>query len=118
MVDDEPEICALTKSFLAKKNYAIMAAQDEPSALQALKSGHFDLVLLDLRLGNSSGIELLRKIKEFDQDTKVVMVTALDDEESIRQAKSLGADDYITKPFTSERLGNLVAEKLTGSGKG
>lgn len=112
VVDDEAEICAVTKSFLTKKNYDVITATDEPSALQAVESMHPGLILLDVRLGSVSGIDVLRKIKEINKDVKVIMVTALDDEESIQQAKSLGADDYITKPFTSDCLTKIIAEKL------
>lgn len=112
VVDDEAEICAVTKSFLTKRNYDVLIAADEPAALEALKKQRPDLVLLDVRLGGVSGIEVLRKIKEINKDTKVIMVTALDDEDSVEQAKSFGADGYITKPFTAESLSRIIAEEL------
>ena len=70
------------------------------------------LALLDVRLGDESGMDALQKIKEIDKNIKVIMVTALGDEESIRQAKSLGADDYITKPFTAAYLNDLIVQKI------
>lgn len=112
MIDDEAEICSLTRSFLTRKNYDVLTAEDGPSALQAVKDEHPGLVLLDMRLGSSSGIEVLRKIKEFDKNIKVIMVTALDDEDSARQAKSLGAEDYIIKPFSCDSLSRIIAERL------
>lgn len=112
VVDDEAEICAVTKSFLTKKNYSVMTAEDEPSAVQAVREWRPCLILLDLRLGSTSGIELLRKIKEIDKGLKVIMITGLGDEESIRQANSLGADGFVEKPFTADYLTKIIAEKL------
>lgn len=112
VVDDEAEICAVTKSFLSRKNYAVATATDEAAALEALEKQRPDLVLLDVRLGGVSGIELLRKIKEINKDAKVIMVTGAEDDQSMEQAYKLGADDYITKPFSCEALSRLVAEKL------
>lgn len=113
VVDDEAEICALTKKFLTRKNYDVLAATDEPAALEAIEKERPDLVLLDVRLGSISGIELLRKIKQGNnKDIKVIMVTALDDEEAAAEAKSLGAEDYITKPFTSDSLTKIIEKRL------
>ena len=63
-------------------------------------------------MGADSGMDVLRKAKEIDKDIKVIMVTALDDEETIKQAKSLGADDYIAKPFTAAYLNDFILQKL------
>ncbi|MBM3245928.1 MAG: response regulator [Candidatus Omnitrophica bacterium] len=116
VVDDEKEICRLTQSFLAKRDYAVFTATDGAAAVELTKKERPRLVLLDVRLDNESGMEVLRRIKEVDKNIKVIMVTALDDEESIRQAKSLGADDYIAKPFTAAYLNDLLLQKLSGLG--
>jgi len=116
VVDDEEEICALTKSFLGKRNYNVLTASNEKEALETIKKEHPQLVLLDILLGSTSGLDLLPKIKELDKNIKVVMLTAVEDEETILKAKSQGADDYISKPFTASFLDNLTVEKIASLG--
>ncbi|MFA5410959.1 MAG: response regulator [Candidatus Omnitrophota bacterium] len=113
VVDDEKEICEVTRSFLSKKNYLCSVAVCEAEAMAILNKEHPDLVLLDIRLKETSGLDVLRKIKEIDPKIKVVMVTGLADEESVRQAKAQGADDFVSKPFTADCLQELVAQKLS-----
>ncbi len=117
VVDDEPEICEVTRSFLAKRDYSVFTATDSAAALELIDKEHPQLMLLDVRLGSESGIELLRKVRELDKEIKVIMVTALDDEETVRQAKSLGADDLITKPFTAGFLNDFIMRKFSGTGE-
>lgn len=116
VVDDEPEICEVTRSFLAKRNHSVFTATDSAAALELVSREHPQLMLLDVRLGSESGIELLRKVREIDKEIKVIMVTALDDEETIRQAKALGADDLIAKPFTAGFLNDFIMKKISGMG--
>ena len=112
VVDDEEEICELTRSFLRKKNYCTLGATSRKEAIEIVKKDQPQIVLLDIRLGSESGLETLRQIKEINKDIKVIMVTALNDEESMAQAKSQGADDYIAKPFTAEFLENILLKKV------
>jgi len=116
VVDDEEEICQLTLSFLVRKNYNVFTATNGEVAIDLVKKEHPQIVLLDVRLGSESGIEVLEKIKEIDEEIRVIMVTALDDEESIRQAKALGADDYIAKPFTATYLNDFILQKIANLG--
>ena len=113
VIDDEKEICELTKDFLRRKNYLCFSANDEAEALDLIKKEHPQLVLLDVRLGDISGLDILPKIKELDKEVKVIMVTGLGDAESIQQAKFLGADDFLIKPFTVSFLNDLIAKKLS-----
>ncbi len=116
VVDDEEEVCALTKSFLTKRNYNVLTATTDLEAIEMVKKEHPQVVLLDILLGSSSGLDVLSKIKEIDKNIKVIMVTALEDEETILQAKSLGADDYISKPFSTSYLDDLTLEKISKLG--
>ncbi|MEW6101928.1 MAG: response regulator [Candidatus Omnitrophota bacterium] len=112
VVDDEEEICELTRTFLRKKNYCTFGANSGEEALEVIRKEHPHIALLDVRLGSDSGIDVLGRIKEIDKKVKVIMVTALNDEESMKQAKALGADDYIVKPFTSAYLNDLILKKI------
>jgi two-component system response regulator (stage 0 sporulation protein F) len=112
VVDDEAEICELTRNFLRNKDYCTFGANSRKEAIEVVKKDKPQIVLLDIRLGSESGLEALRQIKEINKDIKVIMVTALNDEDSIKQAKSLGADDYITKPFTAGFLEDILLKKV------
>lgn len=112
VVDDEQEVLDVTRGFLRKKNYCTLGATTSNEAIEVLKKEEPQIVLLDVRLGNDSGLDVLQKIKDFNRSIKVIMVTALNDEASIWQAKTLGADDYIAKPFTAQDLEDLILKKI------
>ena len=111
VVDDEQEICELTRSFLTKHNYRVFTANSQDEALNIVNKERPQIILLDMRLGPDSGIDVLRKIRQIDMAIKVIMVTGMDDEKSIIEAKAEGADDYIIKPFTAGFLRDIIAEK-------
>jgi len=113
VVDDEQEICEVTERFLQRKGYTVYTAQDKQGALEVLEKSRPQILLLDIRLGAESGLNLLKQIRELQKDVKVIMVSALDDDESIRQARSLGADDYVTKPFTTQYLNDFILQKIS-----
>jgi DNA-binding response OmpR family regulator len=113
VVDDEKEVCEVTKKFLERKKYQVFTAYDTQGALEVLQKSRPQLVLLDIRLGGESGLDVLRKARELDKDIKVIMVSALEDEEKIREARSLGADDYVTKPFTAQYLNDFILQKIS-----
>lgn len=112
VVDDEQEICDITRSFLRKKNYCTLGATTRKEAIEIVKKDQPQIVLLDIRLGPESGLDTLKQIKEINKDIKVIMVTALNDEDSVAEAKSLGADDYISKPFTADFLEGILLKKV------
>lgn len=113
VVDDEKEICELTKKFLERKEYAVFTAQNTKEALEVMQESRPQLVLLDIRLGEESGLDVLKKARELDKNIKVIMVSALEDQESISEARSLGADDYVTKPFTAQYLNDFILAKIS-----
>jgi DNA-binding response OmpR family regulator len=113
IVDDEEEICQVTERFLSRRKYICFTASSGKEALVLANKERPNLVLLDVRLNNESGLDILPKLKQIDKDVKVIMVTALDDEETIRKAKSLGADDYVTKPFTTKYLNDFILQKIS-----
>mgnify|MGYP001570785510 CR=1 FL=1 len=116
MVDDEEEICEITRSFLRKKNYCTLGATSQEEAINVVRKEKPHLVLLDVRLGGESGLEVLRQIKQVEPATRVIMVTALNDEESMNEAKASGADDYIIKPFTADYLNETILKKIADLG--
>lgn len=113
IVDDEQDICDITRSFLEKRGYEVLAAQDKDAALNIFRSFSPAVVLLDIKLGSSSGMDVLKEIKEESPQTRILMLTGLQDEDNIRRAKELGADDYINKPFTLDFLEKVVLHKIS-----
>jgi DNA-binding response OmpR family regulator len=98
VVDDDPDILRLLKAFLSSRGYEVLTAADGPGALESFAKDRPDLVLLDVMLPGMDGWEVLRRIRE-SGSTPVLMLTARDSKIDTIQGFTLGADDYITKPF-------------------
>jgi DNA-binding NtrC family response regulator len=111
VVDDEP---GLRESFrlILDDDYEVIDVPDGPTALDVVKSAQVDLVLLDIRLPGMDGIEVLERIKAFDESVEVVLVTAVRTVRTAVAAMKLGAFDYLTKPFEEDELLSLVQRAL------
>ncbi len=108
VVDDEPKIAELARDYLEHAGFAVSTARDGRAALDAVRRGRPDLVVLDLGLPERDGLDVTRAIRQ-DRDpglaaTPIVMLTARDDELDKLLGLELGADDYITKPFSPREL--------------
>ncbi|MDD5432749.1 MAG: response regulator [Candidatus Omnitrophica bacterium] len=115
VIDDQEEICELTKAFLLKKDHIVFTATTQEEALKNLIKEKPHIILLDMILGEISGLDVLAKIREIDKKVKVIIVTGLYDDDAISKAKAMGIDDYIVKPFTADFLNNLILQKLFGA---
>lgn len=103
VVDDEKGIVDLLRKFLATEGFAVEAAYDGPSAVDSAFRSPPDLVLLDVMLPGLDGLEVLKKLRE-KTDVPVIMLTARADEVDRVLGLGLGADDYVTKPFSLREL--------------
>ena len=101
IVDDEKPICDLIDLNLSASGYHCTSVQDGAEALRLIENQFFDLILLDIMLPGESGIEILKKIrhKERTADLPVIMLTARTSEYDVVKGLTIGADDYVTKPF-------------------
>jgi DNA-binding response OmpR family regulator len=104
IVEDEEKIQRLLELELEYEGYQVGMASDGIEALEAYRSGSWDLILLDVMLPGLSGIELLRRIRANDTTTPVILLTAKGSVEDKVSGLDLGANDYITKPFQIEEL--------------
>ncbi|HEX8025054.1 MAG TPA: response regulator transcription factor [Candidatus Limnocylindrales bacterium] len=103
VVDDEAKIAQLARDYLERAGFAVLTAGDGRSALQQIRSRRPDLVVLDLGLPEVDGLEVTRTVRE-SSGIPIVMLTARDDELDKLLGLELGADDYITKPFSPREL--------------
>ena len=104
VVDDEPVAVELLHAFLADKGLEVLTASDGEEALRQVKEHRPHLILLDVRMPKLNGLEVLKRVREIDHEVGVIMVTAVNEEETGREALKLGAFDYITKPLDLQYL--------------
>ena len=114
IVDDEPKIVQLARDYLEHAGFAVLTAGDGPSAIQAVRTRRPDLVVLDLGLPHLDGLDVTRTLRA-ESSTPIVMLTARDDELDKLLGLELGADDYITKPFSPRELVGRVRAVLRRS---
>ena len=103
VVDDEPKIARLARDYLEKNGFRVITASDGQSALTTARREKPDLVVLDLMLPNIDGREVCRILRR-ESDIPIIMLTALAEEVDQVTGLELGADDYITKPFSPRAL--------------
>jgi len=106
VVDDEPDIAALVTFHLIKAGYRVSTAANGPDAIAQTRQEHPVLVVLDLMLPGMSGYDVLEQLRADDatRDVAVLMLTARKEEQDRIRGLSLGADDYLTKPFSPQEL--------------
>lgn len=110
VIDDELVMCNLLSDILKDEGYEVAAAQSGPEGLRIFKEDSFDLIITDIRMPEMEGLQVLGEVKKFDPDAVVILITAYASFETVQEALRLGAYDYITKPFDSEKI-RFVVEK-------
>lgn len=111
VVDDEKSIAEIVKFNLVKEGYEVYVAFDGEEAVEMVKKVEPDLMLLDLMLPKMDGLEVCRTVRQ-DYDLPIIMVTAKDSEIDKVLGLELGADDYVTKPFSNRELVARVKANL------
>jgi DNA-binding response OmpR family regulator len=111
VVDDEPIVREIVVRYLAREGHRIVEAADGEAARGAIQRSDFDLVVLDLMLPGSDGLELCRWIRS-TSELPVIMLTARGEEADRIVGLELGADDYVTKPFSPRELAARVRSVL------
>ena len=104
VVDDDEMHLALMQNILQKEGYKIFTTADGPQGIAIYKEHRPDIVLLDLGLPRMNGLEILRRLKTFDENAKIIVLTGYGSEESAELALRYGASDYIRKPFDFSSL--------------
>ena len=103
LVDDEPDILAPVRYALERDGFAVEVAPDGERGLELARRERFDVVVLDVMLPRLSGLDVCRMLRN-ESDVPIIMLTAREDEVDRVLGLELGADDYVTKPFSTAEL--------------
>jgi len=112
VTDDEIEMRKLLADHCRDKGHEVLEAADGEEALARMPEYRPDIVLLDLLMAGIGGMETLRRIKAISPDSRVIIVTAVEQLETARQALELGASDYVTKPFSFQELDAVLESHM------
>ncbi|ADY73356.1 two component transcriptional regulator, winged helix family [Desulfurobacterium thermolithotrophum DSM 11699] len=106
LVEDDEDLGELLKYNLEKNQFKVDWTLDGKEALEKIKTNSYDLIILDLMLPGASGLDICKEIREnsINKDVPVIVLTALSDEDTKVKGFSIGADDYVTKPFSMKEL--------------
>ena len=114
VVDDEPQIATIARDYLSRAGFSVAVATDGTSGLEMARESRPDLVVLDLGLPHLDGLAVARALRR-ESDVPIIMLTARVDEADRLAGFDVGADDYITKPFSPRELVARVASVLRRS---
>jgi DNA-binding response OmpR family regulator len=114
VADDEPNIVISLEYLLKREGYTVLVAHDGQEALEAIATQRPDLVLLDVMMPVKTGFEVCQEVRASDtlQHTKILMLTAKGRDTDMAKGLALGADGYMTKPFSTQDLVQKVASML------
>ena len=110
VVDDQFSDREMLKGALEDKGYRVATARDGAEAIEMVKSRHYDIIFLDVRLPDMSGVETFEQVKKIDSQATVIMMTCYSEEELVERAISQGAYTCIYKPFDMEKVIALVED--------
>lgn len=113
VIDDDVSFCVMLKTFLERKGYQVTNAFNYQDAQQAVDKENFDVVLTDVRLPDSDGIELLKYIKNKSAQTQVILMTGYTEIKTAVNAMKLGAFDYVGKPINPDEIVYTIQQSLS-----
>jgi DNA-binding response OmpR family regulator len=116
LVDDDRDLVAMISFAMTRAGLAVVSAYDAPAALTLLERERPDIAVLDVDLGRSSGFDLLRDVRK-RSDLPVIMLTGMSAERDKLRGFELGADDYVTKPFSHHELLARIRARLRNQGQ-
>ncbi len=116
VIDDQPDVLAVLRAMLIAEGFDVVVARDALSGLRAAYQAHPDAILLDVMMPNVDGFEACRRLREMT-DVPIIFVTAKGTIEDIVRGLSLGADDYVVKPFERSELVSRLTACLRRAGE-
>ena len=118
VVDDELPICELLDEFLSEQGHEVSTATNGEEALLVFEKEAPQMVLLDIKMPGMDGMEVLRRIKEIDSDSGVIMISAFGDTSTVQEALQKGAYHYMEKPIELMQLHELILDWEQAQGNG
>ena len=113
IVDDEEIVRESLYHWFEEEGYGVESAEDAEAVLRVFESGKYDLMLVDMKMPGMSGLDLLEKVKEIDNEVIFILITAFASVPSAIRALKDGAFDYITKPIDPEELSHIVEKAIS-----
>jgi DNA-binding response OmpR family regulator len=117
LIDDEPELLEMLEMMLVAEGFAVVTAQDALSGLRAAYQAHPDIILLDVMMPNMDGFEACRRLREMTEVPILFLTGKAKAKEDVVHGFSLGADDYLTKPFDRSELVSRITARLRRAGE-
>ena len=108
LVDDDPIYCSVLGQALAKRDYDVHIAHDLESGIQQAQNVHPEYAVVDLRIGNESGLEVVKKLTEMEEDIHIVVLTGFASIATAVESIKLGATHYLTKPADTDEIINAL----------
>jgi len=112
IVDDEPIVRESIRDWLKDAGYQVATAESGEEALEMIEKQDFSVMVVDVRLPGKTGITVLKEVKALKPEIKSIVITAYPSEQTISEAKKLGAIDYLIKPIAPDDLERLIRETL------
>jgi len=113
VVDDDLDMCEIISDILKEEGYSVNSSYNGEDALMKIKKNHYDLIVLDYRLGGISGLVVLEKALQMRPSLKIIIISAFGSDSTKTKARELGAVDFIDKPFDIKILTQSVQDILT-----
>ncbi len=111
-VDDNNDLRESLKDQFVLENFDVDTASDGDIALEMIKQNNYDIVLLDVKMPRMDGLSVLKELRTLDKNPQVIMLSAVNDLPTAKECVSLGAKDYISKPYEPEELLHVVIKVL------
>ena len=112
IVDDEVEICSMLRRFFQKQGHQVVTCTDGDGAIALAAQERPHLIILDIKMPGISGVEVLRLLRENHNAAKIIILSAVKDDNVIQETLRLGANGYLTKPFRLEHVAQLMQSVL------
>jgi DNA-binding NtrC family response regulator len=116
VVDDDEDICRYLDEFLTREKFRVRTVNRPADALPEIKDGRYQIVLLDIRMPETDGVELLQQIRAIDSDICVIVMTAYPSVESAVETMKANALDYLRKPFELDHLRQVLQRAVREKG--
>ncbi len=113
ILDDEAAACKVLKEFFEGESYTVFTSQNGENALKIVEKEKPGILLVDIRMPGMSGKEVVKKAREFDTDSLIIVLTAILDAGLKKELKSLGASEVLNKPINLMEVLKLVKQKLS-----